>query len=112
MGNCTLSFDPLFLTIICRNVDQVSDLMDDIVEQIDTSRAIGGILSEPFDTFDEVDLENELNELEQELHDELDCKDCMKLPSPPVISPVKPPVRNNVTEEERELQELERAMAL
>jgi len=104
------------------NIDQVDDIMDDIREQMDLATEITDAISQPLggETFDEDELLNELEELEQESLDEQFLGGLNKVPAVPsgklpvaaAPTPAAPAKAKAQADEDAELAALEASMAM
>eukprot|EP01116_Phalansterium_solitarium_P003312 TRINITY_DN14137_c0_g1_i1.p1 TRINITY_DN14137_c0_g1~~TRINITY_DN14137_c0_g1_i1.p1 ORF type:complete len:221 (+),score=31.18 TRINITY_DN14137_c0_g1_i1:143-805(+) len=105
------------------NIDQVDDVMDDIREQMDLATEISDAISQPLggEVYDEDELLNELEELEQESLDEQFLGGLNKAPAVPsgklpvaaTPSPAAAPSKSKAqVDEDAELAALEASMAL
>ena len=98
------------------NIDQVDDTMDDIREQMDIANEINEAISQPLgDMYDEDELLNELEELEQEGIEEQflnsQATPATSLPSAPSTNPIaSQPTKAPQKSEEEELRLLEASM--
>ncbi|KAH3758452.1 Snf7 family [Pelomyxa schiedti] len=93
--------------------DDVEDTMDEIRDQMEIATDISNAISQPIgaaEAFDETELENELEQLEQQALDEqLAAVDEIPVKLPPVPTATPTPAKRK---EEDELAALERSMAL
>jgi len=96
------------------DVDKVDDTMEEIREQMDIANEISDAIAQPLggEVFDDDELLNELEELEQTSLDEqllgLDTTPAQKLPSVPTKAPVAP--QKATASEDDELKALEASM--
>ncbi|KAK7205420.1 Snf7-domain-containing protein [Myxozyma melibiosi] len=93
------------------NIDKVDATMDEIREQVSLSEEIGDAISRPLgETFDEEDLEEELEAMQQE---ELDSRmlNAGRVPSAKLPETAHAEVESEEEDEEEELRKLQREMA-